>query len=218
MKKRIAIFCVAGVLLAVFSCEKEQEPQDLITFEEMVPDSTGYWNGSDNTGGFTSGNANFPNQFTDWGEGITSWSGFAYSNHTDVSTPGFLNQYSCYAGSGAGNSEIFALVTNGDTLVFNVPERVDKISIANSTYTALSMNNGDDYAKKFGGEDGTDPDFFHLIITGIDIRDEITGTVTLVLADYTSEDPMADFIANTWTEIIYANPPSKRCRGVVSMI
>ncbi|HEC41420.1 MAG TPA: DUF4465 domain-containing protein [Bacteroides sp.] len=201
MKKRILIFCVAGIMFAMFACEKEEDNTDLITFEELARDSSFYWNGSDGSGSFKSGNATFPNVFTTWEGGFTSWTGFAYSNHTDALTPGFGNQYSCYAGSGAGGSEIFALIADGDTLTFKLPERVDKISLANSTYAALSMRDGDDFAKKFGGADGTDPDFFHLIITGINNNGEITGTVTFVLADFTSADPVSDFITDIWTEI-----------------
>lgn len=201
LKKRFVIFCAAVILLAVTACEKEKETSDLITFEELDAGENGYWNGSDSSGGFNSGNAFFPTHFTDWGDGFTSWSGFAYSNHNDMTTPGDTNQYSCYAGGGAGNSKIFALITFGDTLTFKVPEIVDWISLANSTYAALSMKNGDDFAKKFGGEDGSDPDYFHLVITGLDKDGVITGTVTFVLADYSSADPSGDFIADMWTDI-----------------
>jgi len=201
ISNRLSIFFLAGIILAVSSCEKETEKKDYITFEELDPGQEGYWNGSDGSGGFNSGNAFFPNSFTDWGEGLTSWSGFAYSNHSDQSTPGYANQYSSYAGGGAGNSEMFALITIGDTLTFTIPERVDMISVSNSTYAALSMKNGDDFAKKFGGEDGSDPDFFHLIITGLDEGGQVTGTMTLGLADYTAEDPSEDYISNSWTEL-----------------
>lgn len=201
MRKSIFFFCAAGLLLSASSCEKDAEVVDLITFEELDPGNQGYWNGSDGSGGFTSGNAFFPNLFTDWGDGISSWSGFAYSSHRDKTTPGYTNQYSCYAGGGVLNSRIFALVSVGDTLVFNVPERVDHLSLANSTYAALSMRDGDMFAKKFGGEDGSDPDFFHLILTGLDETGAVTGTITLVLADFTFEDDSEDYISNAWTRI-----------------
>jgi len=201
MSNKILIFCLAGVILAVSACEKETEKKDYITFEELDPGQEGYWNGSDGSEGFSSGNAFFSNNFTDWGGGITSWSGFAYSNHSDRSTPGFGNQYSCYAGGGAGKSEMFAIITIGDTLTFAIPERVDLISVSNSTYTALSMKNGDVFAKKFGGEDGSDPDFFHLIITGLDEAGQVMGTLTVALADFTSENASEDYISNSWTEL-----------------
>ena len=201
INKRFSAFLLAGILLAVPACEKNKETRDYITFEELDPGDAGFWNGSDGSGGFSSGNAFFPTKYTDWGDGITSWSGFAYSNHIDRTTPGYANQYSCYAGGGADKSGMFALVTIGDTLTFSVPETVERISVANSTYAALSMIYGDDFAKKFGGEDGSDPDFFHFIITGLDEEGLETGSITLVLADYTPEDPVEDFVSNGWTEI-----------------
>ncbi|WP_286747172.1 DUF4465 domain-containing protein, partial [Aquabacterium sp. UBA2148] len=53
------------------------------------------------TTSFTSGAATFSHDFTDWGGGCC-WSGWTYSNQTDTTTPGFENQFSAYAGSGAG--------------------------------------------------------------------------------------------------------------------
>ena len=83
---------VALVAVVMFSCDKDEVKYDFIDFEDLVLDSTGYWNGSDGSGGFEVGNAFFPNTFTDWGGGITSWTGFAYSNHSDRSTSGYENR------------------------------------------------------------------------------------------------------------------------------
>ena len=86
-----------------------------VTFETVNVSPDGYWNGSDLSGtlspisdfGESTYNQNrqiegsgFQNSFTDWGGGSSSWSGFAISNHTDTTTPGFANQYSACAGSG----------------------------------------------------------------------------------------------------------------------
>lgn len=115
MKAKHSILAVLSFLCFIlFSCDKDEEDKtDIITFEELDLGSEGYWNGSDGSGGFTSGNAFFPNQFTDWGNGITSWKGFAYSNHTDIVTPGYVNQYSSYAGGGANGSEKYAVIYGG---------------------------------------------------------------------------------------------------------
>jgi len=75
-------------LVQFMSCEKEQEVYDFVTFEEIALNEQGFWNGSDNSGGFASGNAFFPNTFSDLGEWGTVWTGFACSNHTDVYTEG----------------------------------------------------------------------------------------------------------------------------------
>lgn len=201
-KKIICSVAVISVYSMIyFSCQREEDKIDYITFEELPLDESGYWNGSDGSGGFTAGNASFPTTYTDWGGGISSWMGFGYSNHTDKTTPGYENQYSCYAGSGANSSEVFCLISVGDTMHFNIPEKVEYLYVANSTYAALSMKYGDQFAKKFGGEDGTDPDYFNLVLTIYDKEDLKIGTATIGLADYTFEDNLQDYISNTWTKI-----------------
>ena len=197
----LAAAIVAISFILNHSCQKEEEEIDYITFEKLPLPDEGYWNGSDGSGGFTAGNAFFPNTFTDWGGGVTSWMGFGYSNHTDQTTPGYENQYSCYAGSGATGSEIFCIISVGDTMIFDIPEKVEFMYVSNSTYAALSMKNGDQFAKKFGGDDGNDPDYFYLILTAIDKENFKIGTVTIGLADYTSEDNSDDYISNMWTKI-----------------
>lgn len=192
---------IAGYTMLMFSCNKDEEKIDFITFEELLLDETGYWNGSDGSGGFTAGNGFFPNSYIDWGGGIVSWMGFGYSNHTDMITPGFENQYSCYAGSGVNNSQNFGIISIGDTLVFNVSEKVEYLYVSNSTYAALSMKNGDQFSKKFGGEDGNDPDYFKLILTAFDEEDFLIGKATIGLADYTFPDNSSDYISNAWTKI-----------------
>ncbi len=203
MNRRLILAAVIVAISFIFnySCQKEEEEIDYITFEDLPLSDEGYWNGSDGSGGFTAGNAFFPNTFTDWDFGVTSWMGFGYSNHTDQTTPGYENQYSCYAGSGATNSEIFCIISVVDTMIFDIPEKVEFMHVSNSTYAALSMKNGDQFAKKFGGDDGNDPDYFYLILTAFDKEDFKIGTVTIGLADYTSEDNSEDYISNTWTKI-----------------
>jgi hypothetical protein len=194
-------FIIAVFTILLFSCNKEEEKIDFITFEELQLNDNGFWNGSDGSGGFTTGNAFFPNTYTDWGGGIFSWMGFGYSNHTDRITPGYENQYSCYAGSGVNNSSVFGLISAGDTMVFNIPEKVEYMYVSNSTYAALSMKNGDQFAKKFGGEDGNDPDFFNLILSAMNDEGFWIGKATIGLADYTDPDNSQDYISNAWTKI-----------------
>jgi hypothetical protein len=189
------LLCLAPAWIIV-SCNKEEIKYDFITFEEIELGAEGYWNGSDNSGGFTSGNGFFPNTFTDWGEGMTSWTGFACSSQKDRFTPGYENQYSSYAGAGANNSEKFGLVYLGDTLVFTISEKIESIQVTNTTYAALSMAEGDAVARKF--QQG---DYFHLIIKGIDENDNITGIATIALADFTDENENNHYITNHWTLI-----------------
>ncbi len=71
-------------------------------FEDLTLDPESYWNGSDGSGSFSTGPARFHNDFnTDF----FSWSGWAHSNTSDVSTPGFTNQYSAITGMGFTGGE-----------------------------------------------------------------------------------------------------------------
>jgi hypothetical protein len=199
MKQFKTLFKLLVILLSgaqLMSCEKDEPQKDFITFEEIVLNSEGYWNGEDNSGGFTSGNAFFPNHFKDWGDGVTSWYGFACSNHTDTYTAGYGNQYSSWAGGGANGSEKYAVIYYGDTIEFTVPEKMESIQVSNSTYAALSMKDGDDFARKF--EQG---DYFNLVIAGIDEEDNLTGIIKIGLADYTAEDESMHYISNVWNLI-----------------
>lgn len=168
-----------------------------IDFEELSLDESGYWNGSDGSGQFVSENFTFLNSYnSDW----ASWSGFAYSNLTDTETEGYTNQYSSFAGSGAGGSEKFGLGCNygPSEIEFTQATAVEFAWFTNNTYAALSMKNGDAFAKKFGGDDGMDEDWFLLTVEGFNENEEPTGTVEVYLADYRFTDKVNDYIVEDW--------------------
>jgi hypothetical protein len=71
-------------------------------------------------------------------------------------------------------------------------------SFTNTTYAALSMRDGDAFSKRFGGATGSDPDFFRLLVEGIDALGVSTGIVELLLADFRFADPSDDFIVDDW--------------------
>ena len=144
------------------------------------PDPMG---GTDAVGTFQSGGVSFGNCYnTTYG----SWSGFAYSNCTDQTTPGYANQYSAYAASASGGSGNYGVAcgyvdgfepTDPTQLAqlpyLNLPfgARIQNANVTNTTYAALSMLNGDEFAKKFGGASGNDPDWFALSVYGTDATD-----------------------------------------------
>lgn len=171
--------------------------QNSATFEELTLGSTGFWNGSDGSGKFTCGQFSFHNNYN---AEFASWTGFSYTNHNDSVTPGWMNQYSSIAGSGAGGSAIYAIayVSGTTKITLGNPDSLAGFYITNSTYAFLSMRNGDDYTKKFGGASGNDPDYFRLIIDGIDEEGDTTGTVTFYLADFRAEDSAKDYMVKTW--------------------
>lgn len=177
----------------------------LITFDSLSPGPSGVDNGSSLHGGFTDGGAFFQNVFTDFGGGFTSWSGFALSNVNAPSTPGFGNQYAVYGdGSGRGGAGNYLVLfdNNEDDRVNLGPgQSVLGLHVNNTAYAALSMRDGDPFAKKFGGVSGSDPDFFRLTILGRDAGGGATGSVDVHLADYRSADPAGDVILAQWTYV-----------------
>lgn len=191
------------ILTAAFAtaCTKEEVKRDIIDFEELDPGTSGYWNGMDGEGGFYSGNAFFVNDYNDdW----AAWSGFAYTNHTDNVTADYTNQYSSITGTGAGlsdNYSVYYYSGSPDTIQFSVEEKVESMSLCNTIYAYEVMLNGNDFAGKFGGSDGTDPDWFKLIITPLDNSMTALGSVEFYLADFRATDPSEDYILDTWQAI-----------------
>ncbi len=171
--------------------------------ENLELEQEGFWNGSDESGGFNSGLAFFTNNYNvDW----SSWSGWAYSNISDNTTPGWANQYSAITGEAMnaatapfGNYAITYVQGQGTLLHWEgVSSHQPKgFFVTNSTYAALAMKYGDDFSKKFGGETGDDPDWFKLSVLGW--KDGIqTDTIDYYLADYRFEDNTQNYIIETW--------------------
>ena len=73
--------------------------------------------------------------------------------------------------------------------------------VTNTTYAALSMRDGDAFAKKFGGESGDDRDFFLLTIEGRDDEGDSVGSVEYYLADFRFDDNSRDYIVDQWTMV-----------------
>ncbi len=204
----LALACSIGVLKA----QKLSNSINLVSdFENLPLDSNSYWNGADLSGGFVSGIVSFPNDYNpDW----FAWNQWAYSNMTDSTTPGFENQYSAITASGYdpissnGSNYAVAYVLSDfiTTELIPVPIRfADNNShhplgfyVTNGTYTTLSMEEGDAYTKKFGGESGDDPDYFKLMVWGLNNGNVSSDTVEFFLADYRFDDKSEDYIVKTW--------------------
>ena len=131
------------------------------------------------------------------------WSGFAYTNTTDVTTPDFSNVSAITGKGSSGNPDmayITAYIGVTPTITFAKNASFNNLGmyVTNATYTYLSMKNGDTFAKKFGGADGTDPDWLKLTATGYDQTGKETGTVDIYLADYTSAKSSEDYLVDKW--------------------
>ena len=199
MKKIVFTACFASI--AMFTSAQ------FVNFESLtLPQAESYYNGSDGAGGFNAMGIYFSNDYTDAGG---YWNGFVYSNMTDITTPGYSNQYSAFAGSGADSSEKYAICYPTGKITFPQLGMPQTAKITNTTFAGISMRDGDAYAKKFGSlnnaqgiADSTNgEDFFKLTINGLNSVDEITGSVDVYLADFRFADNAQDFILNTWKSV-----------------
>ena len=149
-----------------------------------------HWNGTGDTYEFSNG-------------------GIAISQWNDMNTEGPDNECSVYyrdavtGKGGYGGSETFAVVFNGfsgisPSISFsdgNTEGAFDCFWVANSTYAALSMKNGDMFSKKFDLGD-----WFKLIITAYDKDGNATGiAVEFYLADFRTS--ASSGIVTEWTKV-----------------
>ena len=190
--KHIYLAIIAIVL--VFNATAQTDA----SFEELTLAPETFWNGSDESGSFESAGVTFYNSYD---KVYKSWSGFAYSNRTDVTTAGYGNQYSAITGSGNNGSSNYAVSypTPLALAEFKSTTKVSGFYITNSTYAYWSMKNGDPFSKKFGGESGNDPDYFKLMIEALNVDGLPVDTVYFYLADFRFADQSKDYILNKWT-------------------
>ncbi len=145
----------------------------------------------------TEGPFSFPTTYsvTQWGN---FWSaGFAPSSMVDTTTAGYTNLFSAYAGAGAQGSMGYAIAQQNATVtITSAGERLSGMYITNSTYAALSMRDGDAFAKKFGGVSGNDSDWFKVSFVGY--HGGNADTVVAYLADYRFANNEQDYIVKDW--------------------
>lgn len=219
MKKTNSIKWLSAVLFPCIlftACDPDESSvTGVVTFEDVALDSTGYWNGSDMKGTHSTYTSGWSTQVDAYSGAFVSgilrcnnvyevdeygafWRGMACSNHTDMTTVGYTNQYSVFETSGAGGSAQFGLI-QGDSAMctFNYEVRVNSLMINNATYPYLTMRYGMDgasgMARKF-----TEGDYFMVSIAGIAADGSVTGYVHVYLADLRDGK---DIICNTWTKI-----------------
>ena len=147
---------------------------------------------------WTSGGVSFSNSFNTQGLNAAEfsyWSGWSWSKTSDGITSGFGNQYSAFPGGGSNGSGgvsvggTYALVyqdvfSGAPDPFFNLPENMLLVSgdFANTTYAALSIQDGDMFADPY-----TTGDFLDVTLTGFNALDgtgAVLGAVTFSLADF----------------------------------
>jgi hypothetical protein len=182
------------------------------TFDDNSLDPNSHYGGAGsgvNTG-FTSGDAYFDHTSDDY-----SWSGWSYSNHTDTTTPGYINQFSAITGGGVNGSSNYAVcyvpldwgtyapipqtVSFGAVTGEDYNTAISGMYVTNTTYAYLSMRDGDGFAKKFGGESGNDADWFKLTYKGITDSGAYTEAHDFYLADFRFSDNSQDYILDEWS-------------------
>ena len=181
------------------------QAQTLVDFESFNVPVDSFFNGSDLSGGFTEGDVFFTNSYVPDPQ-FPFWSGWAISTKTDTVTAGFDNQYSAFPGTGWDGSETYAVayrstpprIKLSGALESGQPEGV---YLTNGTYAYRSMTEGDQFAKKFGGVDGNDPDFFFVTIKGYQDGQLKTDSVDFYLADFRFADNSQDYIVKEWTYV-----------------
>ncbi|PKP48800.1 MAG: PEP-CTERM sorting domain-containing protein [Bacteroidetes bacterium HGW-Bacteroidetes-12] len=210
MRKKIKI--ASSILLGLMLSATNINAQAVSDFENLTLSPNSFWDGSDQSGThqngtfnsfFLSGNAVFPNVYdTSFGAVFGFWSsGFAYSNIKDSTTAGVGNLYAARAGSGFNNSQNYAVGQNNSINQLTPALQnttVSGVFITNGTYPALSMKNGDAFAKIFGGASGNDPDWFLLTIKGYSNGVLTNNSVEFYLADYRFSDNTQDYIVENW--------------------
>ncbi len=175
----------------------------LVDFEDLSLASNSFQNGSDGSNGFNSRGTSFNNSYD---PAFGDWSGWSYTdvNYTNTALysnypndPDYTYQYGAYIGTGVGGSGNYGVAFCSDpafggvlpTVTIPNGMQVQSAMFTNTTYDALSMLNGDGFAKKFGPSD-----WFDLTITGEDASNHVVGTVDFFLAQNGS-------IVTTWQAV-----------------
>ncbi len=189
MKKIVlfsALTVIAGAAIADTVIDFNGQPTTGNNNAYVAPAVDGLYNWNDS--GVT-----FRHEVTFGGFG---WEGMTYSSVNDTATAGFGNQYAAYGdGMGMGDTGSYAVFYNSApaTVLLPVETMVQGFYANNMTYSALSMLNGDAFARQFTTASN---DYFTLTIEGFDDLTVSQGTVDFDLADYTGASGV---LVDDWT-------------------
>jgi hypothetical protein len=182
-------------------------PAVVVDFEGLTVPPAGFFNGDPGTLSpgqsvstpWTAGGVAFSNTFGidnyggfdyDW------WEGFSYSNVVDTTDPAFGNQYASYPGGGYQSSTYAIPHTEYNeyqpAVTLPVPTTVSGFRIANTTYAALTMRDGDQYGFSAPLPPGG---WFATTAIGM-LGITTTGSTTFYLADLRGGSPPG--ILATW--------------------
>jgi hypothetical protein len=198
--KKIYLAATAALL-----CSSLNAQIDSVTFESFSIGIDGFDNGSAGNGNFQFYSINFSNFYDDiWG----SWNGFSISNVSDNTTPGWGNQYASYTGSGKNSSNYSVYYPEGQILA-QANAIIDSFYITNTTFSAISMRDGDAYSKQFGSVNGADgnpdgtngEDYFRVWVIGTNFWTNQSDSIEVYLADFRFPDNNQDYILDKWLKV-----------------
>ncbi len=201
MKK---IYVLAAALFMGANVQSQQQ----IDFEGVTIPADSFINNAavlGTPGSFDLSPVTFSNNYdSTWG----AWSGFSFSNVNDTVTAGYTNQYASWAYTGADSSSNYAVFYSSGEVVIDNWFKFTSFEITNNTYAAISMRDGDMFAKKFGDTvnaagvpDGTNgEDYFRVWIIGEDVSGA-KDSIEFYLADYRFSDDSQDYILKDWTTV-----------------
>ncbi len=169
-------------------------------FEEYAIGVDSFLNGSLGSDLFSSGNISLENDYNpDW----MSWTGWAISSGTDITTTEFSN-LSTINGTGYDGSNNYAVSFSSDQTILHLDndaagEVVTGCYVNNLTVAHNIIKDGNMFSKKFGGVTGDDEDYFLLTIKKYFDGTLSTEAVEFYLADYRFADNSEDYIVDEWT-------------------
>jgi hypothetical protein len=173
--------------------------QNIESFEGYNLPNDSFYNGIDGKGFFENEALRFPSVYDTT---YFYWSGgWALSNKTQKDTKGFNALYIGIPGSGY-QSSTYIIGQHGSVIQNkrNNSRNIIGFYVSNSAYSYWSMKEGDQFAKKFGGSDGKDPDYF-LLTTHVWQNGSVVKSHETYLSDFRSSDNSKDFILSAWAYV-----------------
>lgn len=194
---QIALFALLAI--GASSCKDDEIRYITVEFEDMPLETLEYANRET----YVEAGVTFSNLFDTV---YQTWDGFAISRQVDMETPGYTNQFSVYAPTGAGGSRNFAVAHYSEyndikpTFAFDpgVEHKLADAYFCLTTYTYLTIATGNDGANFARGFTHDSLDIYTLELTGINAAGKTTGHQTIRLADYTKTEPV---LFDTWTKV-----------------
>jgi hypothetical protein len=188
-----------GVAFAFGGLTSSAQALYTVDFEDLGIPAESFVDGE--SGDVVSGGVTFQNGHdTAWGP--YSW-GFSASTTTDTTTPGVGNQNSASTGIGVDGSAAYGVFFQDSFMAekrIALPQTslARGVDVTNTAWARTSMLEGDQFAKKFGGVTGDDPDWFKVTFTGYDAKGRAGNAVDFYLADYRFVDNALDYVFVSW--------------------